>query len=176
MVFSEDEAYLVFARFTDEEGPTSDYTRDKIYYRSLQHSSGIRRDRLTIRDYIWRWDTDWFWCSRAFGAQNPKVRRVWPRKYRRSDFYHRIVGWENRWGFAAKIDDRVATTAGDLAESFGPEIASVISDTIERWDADEASRRIELHVGRDLQFIRINGTVVGSLAGLIIYSIAQLLF
>ena len=62
VVFSEDEAYLVFARFTDEEGPTSDYTRDKIYYRSLQHASGIRRDRLTIRDYIWRWDTDWFWC------------------------------------------------------------------------------------------------------------------
>ena len=51
-----------------------------------------------------------------------------------------------------------------------------VTETIERWDADEASRRIELHVGRDLQFIRINGTVVGSLAGLIIYSVAQFLF
>ncbi|RAF63006.1 DUF445 domain-containing protein, partial [Burkholderia multivorans] len=54
--------------------------------------------------------------------------------------------------FAERIDDRVATTAGDLAESFGPEIASVISDTIERWDAKEAADRIELYVGRDLQY------------------------
>ena len=56
------------------------------------------------------------------------------------------------------------------------EITSIITDTIERWDVDDASRRIELHVGRDLQFIRINGTVVGALAGLVIYSVAQLLF
>ena len=48
----------------------------------------------------------------------------------------------------------------------GVEITSIITETIERWDAEEASRRIELHVGRDLQFIRINGTVVGALAGL----------
>ena len=53
---------------------------------------------------------------------------------------------------------------------------AIITDTIERWDAEEASRRIELHVGRDLQFIRINGTVVGALAGLVIYAVAQLLF
>ncbi len=59
---------------------------------------------------------------------------------------------------------------------YGAEITAIITETIERWDADEASRRIELHVGRDLQFIRINGTVVGSLAGLVIYSMAQLLF
>ncbi len=58
----------------------------------------------------------------------------------------------------------------------GAEITTIITDTIERWDADEASRRIELHVGRDLQFIRINGTVVGALAGLIIYTVAQILF
>lgn len=77
--------------------------------------------------------------------------------------------------FAAKIDDRIATTAGDLAESFGPEIASVISDTIERWDAKEASERIELYVGKDLQYIRINGTVIGALVGLVIHTIIVLL-
>ena len=77
--------------------------------------------------------------------------------------------------FAAKIDDRIATTAGDLAESFGPEIASVISDTIERWDAKEAAERIELYVGRDLQYIRINGTVIGALVGLLIHTIIVLL-
>ena len=52
----------------------------------------------------------------------------------------------------------------------------VITDTVARWDAEETSQKIELQVGKDLQFIRINGTVVGSLAGLVIYSIAQLLF
>ena len=53
-----------------------------------------------------------------------------------------------------------------LVSEYGVEITAIITETIERWDADEASRRIELHVGRDLQFIRINGTVVGALAGL----------
>ena len=75
-----------------------------------------------------------------------------------------------------KVDNWIVRAAKHLVEQYGTEITAVITETIERWDADEASRRIELHVGRDLQFIRINGTVVGSLAGLVIYSIAQLLF
>lgn len=75
-----------------------------------------------------------------------------------------------------KVDGWIIRAAKHLVAEYGTEITAIITETIERWDADEASRRIELHVGRDLQFIRINGTVVGSLAGLIIYSIAQLLF
>ncbi|PQE01587.1 DUF445 domain-containing protein [Mycobacterium sp. EPG1] len=75
-----------------------------------------------------------------------------------------------------KVDNWVVRGAQHLVSQYGAEITTIITDTIERWDAEEASRRIELHVGRDLQFIRINGTVVGSLAGLVIYSIAQLLF
>jgi uncharacterized membrane-anchored protein YjiN (DUF445 family) len=75
-----------------------------------------------------------------------------------------------------KVDNWIIRAAQHLVAQYGAEITAIITETIERWDADEASRRIELHVGRDLQFIRINGTVVGSLAGLIIYSIAQLLF
>jgi uncharacterized membrane-anchored protein YjiN (DUF445 family) len=75
-----------------------------------------------------------------------------------------------------KVDNWIVRAAQHLVEQYGTEITAIITETIERWDADEASRRIELHVGRDLQFIRINGTVVGSLAGLAIYSIAQLLF
>ena len=42
-------------------------------------------------DYLWRWDTDWFWCSRAFGRPAPGVRRLWPRRWRRSDVYHRLI-------------------------------------------------------------------------------------
>src|SRR4051794_35897646 len=75
-----------------------------------------------------------------------------------------------------KVDNWITRAAQHLVSQYGAEITTIITDTIERWDAEEASRRIELHVGRDLQFIRINGTVVGALAGLAIYSIAQLLF
>ena len=75
-----------------------------------------------------------------------------------------------------KVDNWIVRAAEHLVAQYGVEITAIITDTIERWDAEEASRRIELHVGRDLQFIRINGTVVGSLAGLVIYAIAQLLF
>lgn len=75
-----------------------------------------------------------------------------------------------------KVDDWVIRGAQHLARQYGAEATTIITDTIQRWDAEEASRRIELYVGRDLQFIRINGTVVGALAGLVIYTIAQLLF
>ena len=75
-----------------------------------------------------------------------------------------------------KVDNWIVRAAEHLVAQYGVEITAIITDTIERWDAEEASRRIELHVGRDLQFIRINGTVVGSLAGLVIYTIGQLLF
>ena len=51
----------------------------------------------------------------------------------------------------------------------------MISETVQRWDGAEASRRIELHVGRDLQFIRINGTVVGGLVGLLIHTVTVLM-
>ncbi|WP_436405373.1 DUF445 domain-containing protein [Mycobacterium asiaticum] len=75
-----------------------------------------------------------------------------------------------------KVDNWMVRGAQHLVSQYGVEITAIITETIERWDAQEASRRIELHVGRDLQFIRINGTVVGALAGLAIYTIAQLLF
>jgi uncharacterized membrane-anchored protein YjiN (DUF445 family) len=75
-----------------------------------------------------------------------------------------------------KVDNWIVRAAQHLVSEYGVEITAIITDTIERWDAEEASRRIELHVGRDLQFIRINGTVVGALAGLAIYAVAQLLF
>ena len=75
-----------------------------------------------------------------------------------------------------KVDDWMVRAAKHLVSQYGIEITAIITETIERWDADEASRRIELHVGRDLQFIRINGTVVGALAGVVIYAVAQLLF
>jgi uncharacterized membrane-anchored protein YjiN (DUF445 family) len=67
------------------------------------------------------------------------------------------------------------TAAGHLVERFAGDVADLVGSTVERWDTEETSRRIELQVGRDLQWIRVNGTVVGGLAGLVIYTVAQLL-
>ncbi|RGE18777.1 DUF445 domain-containing protein [Leucobacter sp. wl10] len=74
-----------------------------------------------------------------------------------------------------KIDVWVMEVAEHLVRSYRHDIASVVSETVQRWDAREAAEKIELQVGKDLQFIRINGTVVGSLAGLAIYTAATLL-
>jgi uncharacterized membrane-anchored protein YjiN (DUF445 family) len=86
------------------------------------------------------------------------------------------VKMESDETFQSKVDGWVEGAAAYLVTHYSNEITTIITDTVERWDAEETSRKIELQVGRDLQFIRINGTVVGSLAGLAIYSLAQLLF
>jgi uncharacterized membrane-anchored protein YjiN (DUF445 family) len=74
----------------------------------------------------------------------------------------------------AKVDGWVADVAGYIARNHARNITGIIDDTVARWDGEATSRKIELQVGRDLQFIRINGTVVGALAGLVIYTFAQL--
>ena len=110
VAFSPDELYLTLARWTDEPGPTSDYTGQQVFYRSLQQRAA---DRLTMHDYLWRWDTDWFWCSRAFGAQHPLVRRVWPRRLRRSDVYWKLVALDRRLGVADRLDRRAGRPQGE---------------------------------------------------------------
>ncbi|CAN5210253.1 FAD-binding oxidoreductase [soil metagenome] len=105
-VFSADESYLCLGIQTATPGPVSDYTGQDIYYQSIRHAEGEKHDRLTIHDYLWRWDTDWFWCSRAFGAQNPRIRRFWPRRYRRSSFYWKLIGYDQRFDIADRIEKR----------------------------------------------------------------------
>ena len=75
----------------------------------------------------------------------------------------------------ARLDGWAADLAVFLVERYGTEVTAVITHTIERWDGREAAEKIELHVGRDLQFIRINGTVVGGLVGVTIHALTQLL-
>ncbi|WP_026455403.1 DUF445 domain-containing protein [Saccharomonospora iraqiensis] len=77
---------------------------------------------------------------------------------------------------AGKVDGWVENVAAYLVTHYSTEITTIITDTVDRWDAAETARKVELQVGRDLQFIRINGTVVGALAGLAIHAVAQLLF
>ncbi len=101
VAFTPDEMSLTRGRFVDDAPATSDYTGDAIYYRSIAERSD---DVLTTRDYIWRWDTDWFWCSRAFGVQRPFVRKLWPRRWRRSDVYRRLIALDDRFGVSRRLD------------------------------------------------------------------------
>jgi FAD/FMN-containing dehydrogenase len=100
-VFNADDAYLTMGTWADTVPYTSDYTGQQIYYKSIRERS---HDYLTVRDYLWRWDTDWFWCSRAFGAQNRLVRSVWPKQWLRSDVYAKLIRLEARYQVAARLD------------------------------------------------------------------------
>ncbi|MFI0741656.1 DUF445 domain-containing protein [Streptomyces sp. NPDC021100] len=75
----------------------------------------------------------------------------------------------------AKVDGWLEDAAVYVVTTYRDEITSLITETVAGWDAEQTSRKIEAHIGRDLQFIRINGTVVGALAGLLIYSASRLL-
>jgi len=99
--FGPDEMYLTVGTFADRAPYTSDYTGMRIYYRSIRSRT---RDWLTVHGYLWRWDTDWFWCSRAFGVQPPLVRAFVPRRWLRSDVYRRLVGIDRRLGITARAD------------------------------------------------------------------------
>jgi len=99
-VFSPDEQYITVGSFVNEAPAVSDYTGMGIYYQSIRQRA---EDWLSIRDYLWRWDTDWFWCSQAFGVQRSAVRRLWPRRYRRSDVYRRIVAFDRRHQLTARL-------------------------------------------------------------------------
>jgi FAD/FMN-containing dehydrogenase len=101
VVFGPDDFVLSQARFVEVAPYTSDYTYEKIYYKSLRARAS---DYLTTRDYIWRWDTDWFWCSKNLGAQNPLVRRLLGRERLNSVFYTRMMRWNSRWGLTGRID------------------------------------------------------------------------
>lgn len=75
----------------------------------------------------------------------------------------------------AKVDGWVEGAAVYVVTTYRKEITSLITDTVASWDAEHTTKKIEANIGRDLQFIRINGTVVGSLAGLLIYTVSRIL-
>jgi uncharacterized membrane-anchored protein YjiN (DUF445 family) len=81
---------------------------------------------------------------------------------------------ENDRELRHRVNTWIASLTHQMAARSGGEIATLIAETVQRWDADETSRRLELQVGRDLQYIRINGTLVGGLVGLVIHAIVEL--
>ena len=90
-----------------------------------------------------------------------------------------LVRFGERVGTDAVLRDKLDSWLSDFAVwavgRYGDELTAVITSTIERWDGREAARKIELHVGRDLQFIRINGTIVGGLVGVLIHTVSLVL-
>ncbi len=99
-VFGPDEMYLTLGSFTASAPKTSDYTWLGIYYKSIRE---LRTDHLSVRDYLWRWDTDWFWCSRAFGVQHRLPRLLLGRRLLRSSVYWKAVAFERRYNVAATL-------------------------------------------------------------------------
>ncbi|MEU6696969.1 FAD-binding oxidoreductase [Pseudonocardia sp. NPDC046786] len=114
VVFGPGEHYLSVGEFVDAPMPgarISDYTGQEVFYRSLQRRPV---DHLTTHDYLWRWDPDWFWCSRAFGVQHPLVRRFWPRRYRRSDVYRRLVALDQRYGASNRVRSAIGVPTEEM--------------------------------------------------------------
>jgi len=74
-----------------------------------------------------------------------------------------------------KVDSWVERSVGYIVDHYRSEVSDLIATTVERWDGDVTAQKMELQVGRDLQFIRINGTLVGGLAGIVIHALGDLL-
>ncbi len=101
-IFGEKRLFLTLGRFVDNAPYTSDYTFEKIYYRSIAEK---REDYLTIHDYLWRWDTDWFWCSKNVFAQNAFFRKfVFGKERLGSSTYTKIMRWNSRAGVTKKLE------------------------------------------------------------------------
>lgn len=75
----------------------------------------------------------------------------------------------------ARADEVFERGLGAVVDTFGDEITRIISTTIAQWDGEETASRLEMLLGRDLQFIRINGTIVGGMAGLAIHAVSDVL-
>jgi FAD/FMN-containing dehydrogenase len=101
VVFGPHELVITEGRFVDEAPYTSDYTFERIFYKSL---SERKEDYLTVRDFLWRWDTDWFWCSKNLGMQHPFIRRLAGRERLNSVFYTKLMRFNGRWGLTRRLD------------------------------------------------------------------------
>ena len=100
VVFDPTSLFVTTANFVDHVSNTSDYGFEHIYYRSIRERD---EDNLTAHDYLWRWDTDWFWCSRNLWADKPLVRRLLGRERLNSRFYQKLMRWNSHWGMTRRL-------------------------------------------------------------------------
>lgn len=147
----------------------------------LQHDPALQSRMDDIRDDVLAHPQLRSWSAAVWGdvKEHIKARTLAPDQQTLDRAARAVSGFGQRLledpKLAATLDERLSHVVVGLAQSSKGEIGDFIASTVERWDADEASTRIELQVGRDLQFIRINGTLVGGLAGLVIHALGQLL-
>ncbi len=100
-IFDAGEMYRTQGHFRDDAPYTSDYTWLKMYFRSIRER---KQDFLSVRDYIWRWDTDWFWCSKNLYVQNLPMRLLLGRNRLNSISYQKVMRWNNRVGLTSRIN------------------------------------------------------------------------
>jgi FAD/FMN-containing dehydrogenase len=133
VVFGRNELILTIGRFTDAAPYTSDYSYEDIYYKSIRTRD---EDYLTTADYIWRWDTDWFWCSKNLLAQHPLIRRLYGRKRLNSITYTKLMRFNSRWKLTHHLDRLLGLHAESVVQDVeipvdrAPEFLSFYHDTI----------------------------------------------
>lgn len=101
VVFDKDLMYITSAKFVDETPHTSNYKYLNVYYKSILKK---KTDYLATKDYIWRWDTDWFWCSKMFYMQNPVLRLLLGKFMLGSSSYWKIARFEEKHQIRAKLE------------------------------------------------------------------------
>ncbi len=114
-IFGDDEMYVTLGRFADEAPFTSEYTWLKMYFLSIRKR---QVDYLDVRDYLWRWDTDWFWCSKNLYVQNLPMRLLLGRRHLNSITYQKVMRWNTRVGLTSLlnrlIDRRTESVVQDV--------------------------------------------------------------
>lgn|SRR3989344_5836113 len=103
VIFNESEMIITLGELIEKAPYLSNYKKLKIYYKSLKEK---QEDYLTIKDYIWRWDTDWFWCSKHFGVQNKLLRLFIPKSLLNSKNYWKIRAWNGKYRFTEKFPSK----------------------------------------------------------------------
>jgi FAD/FMN-containing dehydrogenase len=113
VIFGEHENYLTLATFVDTAPYVSDYTFMRIYYKTIRTK---QEDYLTTFDYLFRYDTDWFWASKYLGLENRLLRFLWGKRNLRSDVYYRVMRWEQRHRVAARWNDLLGKRTESLIQ------------------------------------------------------------
>lgn len=121
VVFGRNEMVITLGRFVDNAPFVSDYTYKNIYYRSLRERT---TDFLTTHDYIWRWDTDWFWCSKNFFVQNPIIRRIVGKSFLNSVTYSKIMRWNSKWKLTKRLDQLMGVHSESVIQDVDIPIAN----------------------------------------------------
>jgi FAD/FMN-containing dehydrogenase len=133
VVFAKDELRVTIGRFADDAPQVSDYGFEHIYYRSIRDKP---KDWLAVRDWLWRWDTDWFWCSKNVGAELPLVRRLLGRARLNSITYQKIMRWNSRWGLSRALNRLRGLSSEsviqdiDIPVSRAPEFLAFLHDEV----------------------------------------------